>query len=124
MTRTVFSSVLAITLALVAGAEAKTVKAHVVALDQPIVFNRIGAMQPGGMIYALERDVVPNDRPGTPTPCSVLESTPNPCQPGHVCLRGSKRPRPLTLRVDMGDDLEIHFRNLLAPATRNRSEEH
>jgi hypothetical protein len=53
MTRTVFSSVLAITLALAAGAEAKTVKAHVVALDQPIFFNRIGALQPGGMIYAL-----------------------------------------------------------------------
>ena len=46
MTRTVFPSVLAITLACVAGAEAKTVKAHVVALDQPIFFNRMGAWQP------------------------------------------------------------------------------
>ena len=120
MTRTRFSGVLAITLALAVGAEAKTVKAHVVALDQPIFFNRIGAKQPGGMIYALERDVVPVVPNGTtPTPCFVLENTPQACKAGQVMLRGSKRPRPLVLRVNIGDDLEIHFRNLLAPATRN-----
>src|SRR5437870_2319134 len=109
MTR-IFSSVLAITLAFAVGAEAKTVKAHVIALDQPIFFNRMGAWQPGGMIYALESDVVPNNLPGgtTPTPCSVLDNTPGrtPCTAGHVCLRGSKRPRPLVLRVNVGDDLE------------------
>src|SRR6185369_16977348 len=97
--------------------------AHVVALDQPIIFNRIGSLQPGGMIYALERDVIPNDTPnGTaPTPCAVLEANPagKQCVPGKVMLRGSKRPRPIVLRVNVGDDLEIHFRNLLAPTNKN-----
>ena len=32
--------------------------ANVVALDQPFFYNRLGAFNPGGMIYALRRDVV------------------------------------------------------------------
>jgi hypothetical protein len=31
----------------------RTVKADVVALDQVIVYNRLGTINPGGMIYAL-----------------------------------------------------------------------
>ena len=31
----------------------RTVKVQVVALDQPWMWNRLGAAQPGGMIYAL-----------------------------------------------------------------------
>ena len=38
----------------------RTVKAQVVALDQPWMWNRLGAAQPGGMIYALYGDVVNN----------------------------------------------------------------
>ena len=36
----------------------RTVKVQVVALDQPWMWNRLGAAQPGGMIYALYGDVV------------------------------------------------------------------
>ena len=54
MQRSGFPAVLTAALVLAAGADAKTIKAHVVALDQPIIFNRIGSLQPGGMIYALD----------------------------------------------------------------------
>ena len=36
---------------------ARTIEADIVALDQPIFLNRLGASLPGGMIYALRRDV-------------------------------------------------------------------
>ena len=36
----------------------RTVKADVVALDQVIMYNRLGTVNPGGMIYALKQDVV------------------------------------------------------------------
>ena len=32
----------------------RTVKADVVALDQVIMYNRLGTVNPGGMIYALK----------------------------------------------------------------------
>jgi hypothetical protein len=69
-----------------------TVKARVVALDQLFWLNRLGTSQPGGMIFALERDVVPTG------------STPK-LKAGAVKLRDSKRPRPLVLRVNQGDCL-------------------
>ncbi len=36
----------------------RTITANVLALDQPLVYNRLGATTPGGMIYALRKDVV------------------------------------------------------------------
>ena len=36
----------------------RTVKADVVALDQVIIYNRLGAINPAGMMYALKRDIV------------------------------------------------------------------
>jgi len=80
-----------------------TVTANVVALDQLFFYNRLGAHVPHGMIYALERDIVPID------PLQGLIA-------GNVKLRDDKRPRPLTLRVNAGDCLQVNFRNLLAPA--------
>jgi hypothetical protein len=80
----------------------KTIKAAVVALDQTVMINRLGAVRPDGMIYALEGDVVPSD--GQPT-----------LRPGKVTLRDGKRPRPIVLRVNRGDCLRVRFRNLLAP---------
>src|SRR4030095_16334823 len=35
--------------------------------------------------------------------------------PGKVRLRADKRPRPLVLRMNVGDCLQIDFQNLLAP---------
>ena len=37
----------------------RTVCADVVAIDQMLVYNRFGAFNPFGMMYALRRDVVP-----------------------------------------------------------------
>jgi len=78
-----------------------TVYAEVVALDQPWTFNRLGSTQPSGMVFALKRDVV-----------STTAGDPS-LQPGHVALRATKRPRPITLRVNAGQFLEIRFTNLL-----------
>ena len=78
-----------------------TVSADVVALDQVFYYNRLGAMNPAGMIYALKADVV--DLAGGPNP-----------GPGNAMLRPDHRPRPLTLRVNEGDCLQVHFTNWLS----------
>src|SRR5688572_21169434 len=90
----------------------RTIKADVVALDQVIMYNRLGAVNPGGMIYALRQDVVPIDA------AKGLVA-------GNVQLRSDKRPRPIALRMNSGDCLRITFTNLLSsspihdqPATR------
>jgi Tol biopolymer transport system component len=44
-----------------AAACARTITAKVVAFDQVYTYNRFGAFNPGGMMYALERDVVAID---------------------------------------------------------------
>ena len=56
------------------------------------------------MMYALERDVVKHDGGEW---IQGLEC------PGRVKLREGKRPRPLVLRGNVGDTLEITFTNLL-----------
>lgn len=84
----------------------RTISASVVALDQVVTINRLGTMRPGGMIYALERDVVSMDGSAN-------------LKAGQVMLRKSKRPRPIVLRMNVGDCLEIKFRNLLKPENSN-----
>ena len=87
------------------------VDADVVALDQPWSWNRFGAVEPQGMMYALRRDVVPlADVDGIPDPGVTYTLS-----AGQVQLRRDKRPRPLVLRVNVGDCLRIHFTNLLDP---------
>ena len=80
----------------------RTVKADVVALDQALIYNRLGVINPAGMVYALKRDVVAID------PAKGLVA-------GNVQLRPGKRPRPIALRMNIGDCLQINFTNLLAP---------
>jgi hypothetical protein len=80
----------------------RTVKANVVALDQVIMYNRLGTVNPGGMIYALKQDVVAID------PLKGLVA-------GNVRLRSNKRPRPIVLRMNNGDCLQVSFTNLLSP---------
>jgi hypothetical protein len=91
----------------------RTIKADVVALDQVIMYNRLGTVNPGGMIYALKGDVV------------SIGGTKG-LTPGNVQLRADKRPRPIVLRMNSGDCLRITFTNLLSssplsdqPATRS-----
>jgi hypothetical protein len=87
----------------------RTIKASVVAFDQVFFWNRLGAVQPQGMIFALRHNVVPiNWRRGL--------------SPGNVRLRGDKRPRPLTLRMNVGDCLQIDFQNLLDPTPRDEQQ--
>jgi len=79
---------------------ARIITADVVAFDQVYTYNRFGAFNPGGMMYALKRDVVaiqPDTRPG----------------PGNAQLRHDKRPRPIVLRVNEGDCLQVTFTNWL-----------
>jgi hypothetical protein len=83
-----------------AAPECKT--ADVVAFDQVFFYNRFGALNPAGMIYALRRDVVAVDSDKGLTP-------------GNVRLRDGKRPRPIVLRMNMGDCISIRFQNLLSP---------
>jgi hypothetical protein len=92
----------------------RTIHADVVALDQQLVYNRFGSMNPYGMIYALKRDVVNLD--GSP----MTEHS----QPGRVRLRDGKRPRPLILRVAPGDHLVVHFTNMLSPEQPDLSSKH
>ncbi|MBV9957103.1 MAG: hypothetical protein JO360_01725, partial [Acidobacteria bacterium] len=72
----------------------RTITANVVAFDQIYTYNRFGAFNPAGMMFALRRDV---DGSG----------------PGNVHLKEGKRPRPIVLRVNEGDCLQINFTNLL-----------
>ena len=79
----------------------REVTANVVAMDQPILFNRLGASNINGMIYALARDVVALN---TDIATGAVEGQPvNTANlaglQGNVMLRPDKRPRPLVLRI-------------------------
>src|SRR2546423_3692771 len=101
----------------------RTIKVQVVALDRPWMWNRLGASQPGGMIYALARDVVRgSDKPGENAPPLLKEDGELKSIEGElmglcgkVRLRDDKRARPLVLRANKGDCLVITFVNLLSP---------
>src|SRR5215218_7894147 len=84
---------------------ARTITADVVAFDQVFFWNRLGSFQPQGLMYALRRDVVP--------------SSGSSLSPGNVQLRPDKRPRPIVLRMNVGDCLRISFQNLLSPTRRD-----
>ncbi|QEH38563.1 hypothetical protein OJF2_71660 [Aquisphaera giovannonii] len=81
----------------------RVVKAQVVALDYGFLCNRLGTAMPQGMIFALKRDVVPNSS----DPKASIGA-------GCVTLRPGKRARPVVLRANVGDCLEITFTNLLS----------
>ena len=81
----------------------RTITANVVALDQLYTYNRLGAFNPAGMMYALKRDV------------TLIDSTKG-YVAGNVRLKAGKRPRPLVLRANEGDCLTVNFTNLLTPS--------
>src|SRR5258708_4392886 len=86
--------------------------AKVVAIDQVLSFNRLGSEFKGGMIFALKRDVV-----STVNGKSCDQADAN-CTPGKVKLRDGKRPRPVVLRMNLGDCLDIELTNLLNDQTQ------
>ncbi len=92
-----------------------SVSVNVVALDQILYLNRFGANLPGGMMFALARDVVSESGESCyPDPLTQ-------CKPGRVRLREGKRPRPIVLRANEGDCLQITFTNLLSRAAKSVS---
>lgn len=84
----------------------RTLVANVVALDQPLMFNRLGAQNANGMMFALREDVVDEHQ--------VPLGKGGAAVPGKVTLRPDKRPRPIVLRVAAGDCLTVNLTNLLA----------
>ena len=82
--------------------QCRQISADVVAFDHAFYNNRFGTLQQGGMMFALRRDVVPVGGSGE-------------LRPGYVTLRPGKRPRPIVLRMNVGDCLTVHFTNLLKP---------
>jgi hypothetical protein len=70
--------------------QANTVKASVAAISQPLMLNRLGAAIPNGLTFALTSDLNPSNQ---------------------NTLRPGKRARPLVLRANVGDCLQITFTN-------------
>ena len=110
----------------------RTITARVVALEQVYTYNRFGAFNPAGMVFALRRDVVANDDvydDNSKRSLRFKENEQIPSRPdvkkdlllaGKVKLRSDKRPRPLTLRVNEGDCLQVTFTNLLSRTTNGQ----
>ena len=94
----------------------RTLVANVVAMDQPLMFNRLGAQNVNGMMYALRQDVMDSN--------GVLLTQGGAAVPGQVILRADKRPRPLVLRVAAGDCLKVNLQNLLAFEANPNGEDH
>ncbi len=104
------------------GDDPKTITAEVVALEQIITFNRFGAFNPAGMVYALRQDVVDSrcslaDEDDKNKSCHLDKIDDKDIQQlaGNVRLRKDKRPRPLVLRVNECNYLKVTFWNLLSP---------
>src|SRR3990172_5226476 len=87
---------------------ANTITADVVVLENPTVFNRLGAQNPNWITFARRRDVT--DRAN-----GLPEAAGGTLTPGNVALRPDKRPRPMVLRSVAGQCLTVNFQNLLAP---------
>ncbi|WDE14287.1 hypothetical protein [Thalassomonas haliotis] len=105
----------------VGGKVERIVKVNMVALNQPFWYNRLGASQLNGMIFALSSDLIYTG--GDPDKGNALLADLQAGKVGNywhlidnVSLRYDKRPRPIVLRANVHDCLEIHFTNLLAPA--------
>ncbi|MBL0393011.1 hypothetical protein JJ685_17870 [Ramlibacter monticola] len=87
----------------------RQVTANVVAFDKPLMYNRLGAGNVNGMMFALKRDVI---NTSTQSPLTVTGAA----TPGKLDLRPDKRHRPLVLRVRVGDCLTVNLQNLLTAA--------
>ena len=88
----------------------RTVVAEVVAFDQCFMLNRLGAALETPRIFALRKDVETDD--GQPLP-GYKQNPDLKGLAGKVRLKEYKRARPIVLRANVGDILEIRFTNLL-----------
>lgn len=87
-------------------------RADVVAIDHPIVFNRFGAQNINWTMYALQHDVI-DLKSGRPLDASLLKEVKSRSKSRHIALRPDLRPRPLVLRVPAGSYLAVTVTNLL-----------
>lgn len=92
-------------------------QADVVAIDHPMVFNRLGAQNVNWMMYALRHDVIDlktqKTLDYTPTGNHLFTKARNRSSSRGIALRPDLRPRPLVLRVAAGEYLKVRFTNLL-----------
>lgn len=91
--------------------------ADVVAIDHPIVFNRLGAQNVNWMMYALRHDVI-DIKSGRPLNYTregnqLFLAAKSKISSRDIALRPDLRPRPLVLRVAAGGYLKVNFTNLL-----------
>ena len=99
------------------------VVADVVAIDHPMVFNRLGAQNVNWMMYALRHDVIDVKSQRlldySPEGDKYLEAAAARNSSRGIALRPDLRPRPLVLRVAKGELLKVRFTNLLeVPSSR------
>jgi manganese oxidase len=89
--------------------------ADVVAIDHPMVFNRLGAQNVNWMMYALRHDVIDLGSKQTLdyNKEKLFEQVKKRNGSRDVALRPDLRPRPLVLRVAAGGYLKVNFTNLL-----------
>jgi len=91
--------------------------ADVVAIDHPIVFNRLGAQNVNWMMYALRHDVIDlkskRTLDYTPEGEARFQQVVSTNASREIALRPDLRPRPLVLRVAAGGYLVVRFTNLL-----------
>jgi hypothetical protein len=91
--------------------------ADVVAIDHPMVFNRLGAQNVNWMMYALRHDVIDIKAERvlgyTPDGEKLFREAARKHLSRGIALRPDLRPRPLVLRVAEGDYLKVRFTNLL-----------
>src|SRR5712691_2631207 len=80
-----------------------TINADVVAIPQPIMLNRLGAAIPDGLIFVLRADTKDVNH--------------------WLQLLPGKRPRPLVLRANVGDCLNITFTNSVPPSNFTTTKE-
>lgn len=93
-------------------------EADVVAIDHPMIFNRLGAQNVNWMMYALQHDIIDLASkktldPDTDEGRSLFEKAKKNETSRGIALRPDLRPRPLVLRVAAGGHLKVRFTNLL-----------
>lgn len=92
-------------------------RADVVAIDHPMVFNRLGAQNVNWMMYALRHDVIDLKTNKTLNYSAegdkLFEQVVTRSSSRDIALRPDLRPRPLVLRVAESGYLKVRFTNLL-----------
>ena len=103
----------------------RTIVVKMAVVEHDVTYNRLGAHLPSSQVYVLERDLVPSDHKfdeyGNDSHDPSARIDPEDFKPGGVRLRSYKRPRPIVLRANVGDTLQIHFRNLLPKTQKNKT---